>query len=190
MMTANPVAGSPRIPFDKPGCVVGLCVRSLLDLFIQAVRSLHPALLPEGSVVLVAAVNIPMMFRILEEHKLLVQPVDVHPSSLMPTNESLQQAMTCWGPRIKGLLCSHLYGGISDMEPVVKFCTKYKILLLEDCAESFVGELYRVLVPFQQPSDFSEKALRHSGGMLFAKSIRYEEPSDTMQEEARDLGFF
>ncbi|KAL8445803.1 hypothetical protein Emed_005359 [Eimeria media] len=139
----NPDAECSHSPSNKPDCVVGLCVRSLLDLFIQAVRSLHPALLPEGSVVLVAAVNIPMMFRILEEHKLVVQPVDLDPSTLMPTSESLQQVMTLWGPRVKAFVCSHLYGGISDMEPVAAFCTKHKILLIEDCAESFVGELYR-----------------------------------------------
>ncbi|KAL8272361.1 hypothetical protein Esti_003651 [Eimeria stiedai] len=53
--TANPVPEGPHSPSKKPGCVVGLCGRHLLDLFIQAIRSLHPALLPEGSVVLMAA---------------------------------------------------------------------------------------------------------------------------------------
>ncbi|KAL8455592.1 hypothetical protein Emag_000587 [Eimeria magna] len=143
MTTANPLAECAHSLSHKPSCVVGLCVRSLLDLFIQAIRSLHPALLPEGSVVLMAAVNIPMMFQILEEHKLLVQPVDLDPSTLMPTNESLHQVVALWGPRVKAFVCSHLYGGISDMEPLAAFCTKYKILLIEDCAESFVGELYR-----------------------------------------------
>ncbi|CDI86040.1 hypothetical protein, conserved [Eimeria praecox] len=124
-------------------CVVGLCVRSLLDLYIQAIRSLQPALLPKGSVVLVSAVNVPMMFRVLEEHHLIVQPLDLDPHTLMPTEQSLQQGMQFWGSRVKAVLCSHLYGGLCDIQPLVDFSAKHKLLLIEDCAESFVGELYR-----------------------------------------------
>ncbi|KAL8438978.1 hypothetical protein Efla_006923 [Eimeria flavescens] len=127
----------------RPSCVVGLCVRSLLDLYVQAIRSLQPALLPEGSVVLMAAVNIPMMFRVLEEHQLLVQPLDLETTTLLPTESSLQEAVKCWGARIKAVVFSHLYGGISDIQTLVAFCTRHKLLLIEDCAESFVGELYR-----------------------------------------------
>lgn len=125
------------------GCVVGLCVRSLLDLYIQAIRSLQPGLLPKRSVVLVTAVNVPMMFRVLEEHHLIVQPLDLDPHTLMPTEQSLQQAVHCWGSRVKALLCTHLYGGLCDLQPLVEFSAKHKLLLIEDCAESFVGELYR-----------------------------------------------
>ncbi|XP_026194401.1 uncharacterized protein LOC34620621 [Cyclospora cayetanensis] len=125
------------------GCVVGLCVRSLLDLYVQAIRSIQPALLPRGSVVLMAAVNVPMMFSILEHHQLLVQPLDLDAHTLMPTKKSLQKAVDCWGSRIKALVCSHLYGGLCNVQPLVDFCTENKLLLIEDCAESFVGDLYR-----------------------------------------------
>ncbi|CDJ52732.1 Innexin unc-9, related [Eimeria brunetti] len=134
----------PKTSFPSTvGCVVGLCVRSLLDLYIQAIRSLQPALLPKRSVVLVSAVNVPMMFRVLKEHDLIVQPLDLDPHTLMPTEQSLQNAVECWGSRVKALLCSHLYGGICDLQPLVDFSAKHKLLLIEDCAESFVGELYR-----------------------------------------------
>ena len=130
-------------PHSTKGCVVGLCVRSLLGLYIQAIRSLQPSLLPNRSVVLVTAVNVPMMFRVLEEHHLIVQPLDLDPHTLMPTKQSLQQAVQCWGSRVKAILCSHLYGGLCDLQPLVDFSAKHKLLLIEDCAESFVGELYR-----------------------------------------------
>ncbi|CDJ31530.1 uncharacterized protein EMH_0009370 [Eimeria mitis] len=133
-----------RTPLNSTvGCVVGLCVRSLLDLYIQAIRSLQPTLLPRGSVVLVTAVNVPMMFRVLEEHHLVVQPLDLDPHTLMPSEQILQQAVQCWGSRVKAVLCSHLYGGVCDLQPLVDFSIKHKLLLIEDCAESFVGELYK-----------------------------------------------
>lgn len=132
-----------QAPRKTPGCVVGISVRSLLDLYIQAVRSLQPALLPKDSVILMAAVNVPMMFKVLEEHLLVVQPLDLNTQTLMPTEDSLQQAMVCWGSRIKALLVSHLYGGVCHMQPLVDFCTEHRLLLIEDCAEAFVGELYR-----------------------------------------------
>lgn len=143
--SAETVAAPRRIQTAQsiPGCVVGLCVRSLLDLYIQAIRSLQPALLPKDSVILVAAVNAPMMFRVLEEHQLLVQPLDLDTQTLMPTEESLKEAVACWGPRIKALLVPHLYGGLCNVELLADFCIKHRLLFVEDCAEAFVGSLYR-----------------------------------------------
>lgn len=144
--TATGTVAAPRrmqTSRSTPGCVVGLCVRSLLDLYIQAIRSLQPALLPRDSVVLVAAVNAPMMFKVLEEHQLLVHPLDLDPQTLMPTEESLRQAAACWGSRIKALLFPHLYGGLCNVELLADFCTKHRLLFIEDCAEAFVGGLYR-----------------------------------------------
>ncbi|CDJ41462.1 hypothetical protein, conserved [Eimeria tenella] len=138
-----PAAGGKAAPQQAFECVVGLCVRSLLDLYIQAVRSLQPELLPEGSVILVGAVNVPMMFRVMEEHRLIVQPLDLDPHTLMPTPQSLKQAMRCWGSKAKALVHSHLYGGLCDLQLLVNFSAEHKLLLIEDCAESFVGELYR-----------------------------------------------
>ncbi|OEH75825.1 hypothetical protein cyc_04029 [Cyclospora cayetanensis] len=170
------------------GCVVGLCVRSLLDLYVQAIRSIQPALLPRGSVVLMAAVNVPMMFSILEHHQLLVQPLDLDAHTLMPTKKSLQKAVDCWGSRIKALVCSHLYGGLCNVQPLVDFCTENKLLLIEDCAESFVGDLYRgaksvcgctdavvaSIVPIQQPSNIFLQTLRGSRSMYLAEQAHYE----------------
>lgn len=44
--------------------------------------------------------------------------------------------------KTKALICPHLYGNMTDMKKLKNICDKYKIFLIEDCAEA-IGSYYK-----------------------------------------------
>ena len=45
-------------------------------------------------------------------------------------------------PKTKAIICVHLYGGMCDMDPIMKVAEKYNLYVIEDCAEAF-GSQYK-----------------------------------------------
>lgn len=61
-------------------------------------------------------------------------PIFVEPDDYYQINPAkIEEKIT---DRTKAVLAVHLYGQASDMAPVVELCKKYKLRLVEDCAQS------------------------------------------------------
>jgi dTDP-4-amino-4,6-dideoxygalactose transaminase len=113
--------------------LVTLSVRSGWDMLLSALR------LPAGSEVIVSAVTIPDMIRIIEHHGLVAVPVDVHADRLEPALEELERAIT---PRTRAILIAHLFGSRVDMAPIIQLAQQHNLMVIEDCAQAFVGSSY------------------------------------------------
>jgi perosamine synthetase len=113
--------------------ILSLSVRSGLDLLLAALE------LPPGSEVLISAVTIPDMPRIIEHHGLVPVPVDVDPRQLQPVLEHLERSITS---RTRAILVAHLFGTHIDMEPIIAFAKQHDLLVIEDCAQAFIGRDY------------------------------------------------
>ena len=107
-----------------------LSVRSGFDLWLSAIN------LPAGSEVLVSAITIPDMLRIIQDHGLVPVPVDVDPDHLAVDPASLEQGLS---PRTRAILVAHLFGTRQPLDEVAKFARRHDLLLIEDCAQAFVG---------------------------------------------------
>jgi perosamine synthetase len=110
--------------------LVCLSVRSAFDLLLQA---LAPA--PDDEV-LVSAVTHPDMVRIIEAHGLRPLPVDLDLETLAPRIEAAERALS---DRSRIILVAHLFGGRADLEPLAALARRRGMLLVEDCAQAFVG---------------------------------------------------
>ena len=107
-----------------------LSARTALDLFLTIQN------FPPDSEVIVSAINIPAMIYVLHEHQLKVVSLDVDLETLAPKIELLDGLLT---EKTVALLVAHLFGKIFNMEPFVAAAKKHKLVLIEDCAESFCG---------------------------------------------------
>ena len=105
-------------------------VRSGFHLLLTALD------LPPGSEVLFSAVTHPDMPRIAVHHGLVPVPVDLDPATLAPTSTALTRAI---GSRSRLLVVAHLFGGHVDLEPVAAACRERGIMLVEDCAQAYLG---------------------------------------------------
>lgn len=110
-----------------------LSVRSAFDAALTALA------LPPGTVVLVSAVTIPSMITIIEEHGLIPVAVDIDKDTLAPIMTDLEKKVTS---NTKVFIFAHLFGSISDLTQLALFCQAHNILLIEDCAQAFVGQEY------------------------------------------------
>jgi len=115
--------------WDAPALVT-LSVRSGFDLCLQALE------LPKGSEVLMSAVNVPAMFRLVEEHGLIPVPLDIDAASLRPTVEDVRQAIT---PRTRAIVVAHLFGTRVDLGDIAALARERGLVLIEDHAQAFSG---------------------------------------------------
>jgi len=60
-------------------------------------------------------------------------PIDILPDTLNLNPDLLEPHLT---NRTKAVLVVHLFGLSCDMKPIVNFCAKHKLFLVEDCAEA------------------------------------------------------
>jgi dTDP-4-amino-4,6-dideoxygalactose transaminase len=63
--------------------------------------------------------------------------VDAHPQYYSLDETKLEAVIT---PRTKALIAVHLQGQVCDMDALVAICSKHKIHLVEDCAQSHFSE--------------------------------------------------
>lgn len=107
-----------------------LSVRSGFDLLFTALR------LPAGSEVLMSGLTIPDMPEIVREHGLVPVGVDLDSETLAPCPGELERAVT---PRTRMIVVAHLFGGLCDLDPVAALAHARGLLLVEDCAQAWVG---------------------------------------------------
>ena len=107
-----------------------LSVRSGFDLWLSAQN------FPAGSEVLVSAITIPDMLRIIRDHGLVPVPVDIDVEHLAIDPASLERALS---PRARAILVAHLFGTRQPLDDVIRFARQHKLLVVEDCAQAFVG---------------------------------------------------
>lgn len=114
---------------DAP-VLVCLSVRTGFDLCLQALE------LPRGSEILMSAVNVPAMFRLVEEHGLVPVPLDIDAGGLRPALADVRQAIT---PRTRAIVVAHLFGTRADVDDIAALARERDVLLIEDHAQAFSG---------------------------------------------------
>src|SRR5690349_16588862 len=129
--TTAAVVGTEWVPADE--AILTLSVRSGLDLLLTALA------LPAESEVIISAVTIPDMARIVKHHQLVAVPVDVDGGTLQPSIEHIERSVT---PRTRAILVAHLFGTHIDMGPIIELAQQHNLLVIEDCAQAFVGSAY------------------------------------------------
>lgn len=137
-----------------------LSVRSGFDALWQAFD------LPQGTEVLITAVNIPHMAEIIRRHGLVPVPIDLDLATMAPQDQALAAALS---PRTRALVVAHLFGGRVPIEPVITWARKHGLLVIEDCAQAFSGREYRGH-PEADVSMFSFGSIKTAtalGGALF-----------------------
>jgi dTDP-4-amino-4,6-dideoxygalactose transaminase len=65
--------------------------------------------------------------------------VDVDGRTLQPVLEHLEGSIT---PRTRAILVAHLFGTHIDMGPIIELARQHDLLVIEDCAQAFVGSAY------------------------------------------------
>lgn len=114
----------------KKDCLACFSVRSGFDALLQALN------FPRGSEVLVSAITIQEMIEILEHHGLIAIPIDLDIETLSISETDLSKAI---GPQTKAILIAHLFGSRMKMEGLVQVAKNHGLILLEDCAQAYVG---------------------------------------------------
>lgn len=112
--------------------LVTLSVRTGLDLILTALN------FPPGTEILVSDINIPDMFQIIRAHQLIPIPLSVNKDTLSIDLEALKAAIN---PSSKMLLLSHLFGAVMDMEAIIPIAKAHQILVIEDAAQAFMGNI-------------------------------------------------
>lgn len=107
-----------------------LSVRSGFDLFLRVMDY------PPGTEIIMSAVNIPDMLAIVRAHRLKVVSLDIDIETMAPKIQLLDALVT---ERTKVLVAASIYGYRFDMVPIVAAAHSYGLVVVEDCAESFVG---------------------------------------------------
>ncbi len=113
--------------------LICLSVRTGFDLILSSLN------FPEGSEVLVTEINIPDMFNIMTGHNLTPVPIPVNKYTLNMSPAQVEAAIT---PATKAILITHLFGGIMETEAIVAIAKKYHLIIFEDCAQAYAGNLY------------------------------------------------
>ncbi len=110
-----------------------LSVRSGFDCLLQSLD------LPKGSKVMLSAITIPDMATIIEEHGLVPVPVDIDLETFEPDLEDAERKID---GNTSVFLFAHLFGSVSDITKLARFCKKHNMFLIEDAAQAFVGPDY------------------------------------------------
>lgn len=107
-----------------------LSIRSGFDLLLKTCDW------PVGSEIILSGLTIRDMPRIVQQHRLVPIGIDLDPQTLSPNLAELERAIT---PRTKAIVIAHLFGGLCDLDGIVDLARRYQLLLIEDCAQAYVG---------------------------------------------------
>jgi dTDP-4-amino-4,6-dideoxygalactose transaminase len=118
---------------QKDNELLCLSVRTGFDLVLRALN------LPTGSEIMVTDINIPDMFRIITAHNLVPVPLPVDKHTLNISAARLETAIT---PNTKAILITHLFGGIMETDEIIAIAKKHNLIVLEDCAQAYAGDIY------------------------------------------------
>lgn len=155
-----------------------LSVRSGFDVLLSAMQ------VPAASEIVMSGLTIADMPRIVRHHELIPVPVDVDAKTVSPDLESLRASIT---PRTRAIVVAHLFGGLCDLEPIAEIAREHKLLLIEDCAQAYVGQNY-LGSDLADVSMFSFGPIKTNtslGGALL--TVRNRELKDRMEAVQRTL---
>ena len=126
----NPERRQADIEADWPGgdAVAFLSVRSAFTALLEAVHW------PARSEILVTGINISDMARIIESFGYVAVPVDVDPATLAP---DLAEVSDKIGPATRGIMVAQLFGGHTDITPLLDLARNHHLLVIEDSAQAF-----------------------------------------------------
>jgi len=114
--------------------LVCLSVRSGFDML------LHSSDWPAGSQVIMSGLTIPDMPRIVQANGLVPVGVDVDLRTMQPDAAEIRRAIT---PQTRAIVVAHLLGGICDISEVLEIARQHDLLVIEDCAQAYVGTDYQ-----------------------------------------------
>lgn len=119
--------------FGGDQAFICLSIRSGFDLLLKVMNW------PAGSEILMSALTIPDMPRIVRRNQLRPVGVDLDVDTLGPNIAQLRALIT---PRTKAIVVAHLFGGRVDMDPILKLAREFDLMVIEDCAQAYVGNHY------------------------------------------------
>ncbi len=99
-----------------------------------ALYAVCKALLPPRSEVLLPAFNVPVVIAFLRSTGMRLKYVDASPGTCNVDADMIIRAIT---PRTRAIIVAHLHGRSVDLARLHALCSKRKILLIEDAAQSF-----------------------------------------------------
>lgn len=118
------------------GCRYGIAVNSGTTALHLAIAALGIA---KGDEVLVSSLtNMATFFAVLYQGARAV-PIDIEPDTLNIDPRLIEKKIN---PRTKAIMVVHLFGHPVDMGPILTLAKKYKLYVIEDCAEAH-GALYK-----------------------------------------------
>jgi len=91
---------------------------------------------PQGSEIIISAMNIPDIVCILHHHGLKIVTIDVAMETMAPKTEWLEDLIT---EKTVAILVAHLYGKWFNLDPFILVAKRHKLCIIEDCAEVFYG---------------------------------------------------
>ncbi|HMO14235.1 MAG TPA: DegT/DnrJ/EryC1/StrS family aminotransferase [Pirellulaceae bacterium] len=113
--------------------LVCLSVRSGFELLWNSVGW------PEGTEILMSGMTIPHMPLIVRKNGYQPVALDLDVRNLSVTAEQIRAKIT---PRTKAIVIAHLFGGLSDLGPVIEVAREHNLMVIEDCAQAYVGQSY------------------------------------------------
>jgi len=118
------------------GCRYGIAVNSGTTALHLAVAGLG---ITKGDEVLVSSLtNMATFFAVLYQGARAI-PIDIEPDTLNIDPRLIEKRIT---PRTKAIMVVHLFGHPVDMDSILALAKKYKLYVIEDCAEAH-GALYK-----------------------------------------------
>lgn len=114
--------------------LVCLSVRSGFDLLLHSVDW------APGCEVIMSGLTIPDMPRIVEANGLRPVGVDIDLQTMQPDIGEIRRSIT---PQTRAIVVAHLLGGICDISPVLEVAREHNLLVIEDCAQAYVGTDYQ-----------------------------------------------
>tara|TARA_B100001250_G_scaffold401609_1_gene413678 strand:- start:1007 stop:2260 length:1254 start_codon:yes stop_codon:yes gene_type:complete len=91
-------------------------------------------LFKEGDELIFSSMSFPLYVKIANQLNLKVRLVDVNIEDLNINYELIEQNINS---NTKGIVATHLFGNPCEIDKIKKICEKYKLKLIEDCAQSF-----------------------------------------------------
>ncbi len=103
---------------------------------------------------------------------------DVDPETFLIDPKSIERKIT---KRTRAIVAVHTYGGVCDMEAIMRIAKKHKLSVIEDCAECVLGKdtKGRIAGTIGHVGTFSFQASKHmttgDGGMLITNDEKLAE---------------
>ena len=143
-----------------------------------------------NDLVIFSSMSFPLYIKIAKQLNLRVKLIDVSKSDLNINIELLNNI----NDNCKGIVVTHLFGNPCEVKKIQQICKERKILLIEDCAQSFDSKFDGIETGnFGEAGIISTSLLKIpttlSGGILVTKNKKLHEQADKWILENLDNNF-